>query len=212
MAFPQPRSGSWLIPGALAFLAAAIVFATVMLVWHGGPGTGTAAAPPVGAAGPASVGSAPAAPASAAASATTPAAGGQAPVTIRGAVTGLCVDVHSGGQGGAVVQDKCDGSDSQRWRRSAGSGGGILLVNVSSHMCLDVFGAGTDNGVKVEQWSCNGGNNQLWRLAAAPGGGVALVSVNSGKCLDVPSRSAKAGVKLQQYECNGTSAQQWIVV
>ena len=37
-------SDRWLIPGALGFLALAVAFAAVMLVWPGGTGTGVPAA------------------------------------------------------------------------------------------------------------------------------------------------------------------------
>jgi hypothetical protein len=33
---------------------------------------------------------------------------------------------------------------------------------VQSGLCLDVTGAATANGTKVELWTCNGGANQQW--------------------------------------------------
>jgi hypothetical protein len=212
MATHPARPDGWLIPAALAFLAAAVVFATVMLVWHGGAGTGAPAgaagtAPPAGA--PASGVPSPAAPGTTPGSPAATGVGG-GPGTVRTVKTGLCLDVDNrqDAEGAAAVQADCTGADSQRWRQVAAPGGAVTLVNAASGKCLDVFGGSTDDKAKVEQWSCNGGANQQWQVTAAAGG-VTLVAVGSGKCLDVPGRSRKAGTRLQQYHCNGSSAQQW---
>ena len=39
------------------------------------------------------------------------------------------------------------------------------VTGVQSGLCLDVNGAGTANGTKVQLWTCNGGSNQQWALA-----------------------------------------------
>lgn len=111
MTFHGTRTDGWLIPGALGFLAVAVVFATVMLVWHGGIGAGAApsgpnppAAAPASArsAAPAASGAAPASPTAAA-----PSGGAGGPVvTVRGVKSGLCLDVADAQdpQGAAAIQ------------------------------------------------------------------------------------------------------------
>jgi hypothetical protein len=213
MATHRTRPDNWLIPAALAFLAATVVFATAMLIWHGGVGGDAAAVP---AAAPSGT-SASAQPATSAPPTPKPAAASPKPanppatvVTIRGAQTGLCLGASDNDNGAAVVQARCNGKDRQRWRQVAAAGGTVNLVNTASGRCLDVYRGSGDDGAKVVLWSCNGGTNQQWRPTSA-GNAVALVSMGSGKCLDVPGRSEKPGVKLQQLTCNGTPAQLWLL-
>jgi glucosylceramidase len=42
-------------------------------------------------------------------------------------------------------------------------GGWFRLVASHSGKCLDVYGAGQQNGARVIQWNCHGGPNQRWR-------------------------------------------------
>ncbi|MEU7695581.1 RICIN domain-containing protein, partial [Microbispora hainanensis] len=50
------------------------------------------------------------------------------------------------------------GQNNQKWRLN--SDGSITAVGANK--CLDVSGAGTANGTKVQIWTCNGQNNQKW--------------------------------------------------
>ena len=217
MATHRTRPDNWLIPGALAFLAAAVVFAAEMLIWHGGVGddaaAGAAAAPSGTGASPKPVATS-ATPKPAATSAkpkpANPTTAAPAVITIRGAQTGLCLGVSDTDDGAAVLQAKCTGKDRQRWREVPAAGGTVTLVNIASDKCMDVYPGSRDDGAKVVLRSCNGGANQQWRPTKS-GNAISFVSAGSGKCLDVPSRSDKPGVKLQQYTCNGTPAQLWLL-
>jgi hypothetical protein len=71
--------------------------------------------------------------------------------------------------------------------------------------CVDVAGAGTANGTKIQLYTCNGTNAQQWTLA--DNGSVQAL----GKCMDVTAAGTANGTKVQLYDCNGTGAQQWIV-
>ncbi|MFD0576869.1 glycoside hydrolase family 19 protein [Dactylosporangium darangshiense] len=70
--------------------------------------------------------------------------------------------------------------------------------------CVDVSGANTANGTKVQLWTCNGTNAQSWTVGTD--GTIRAL----GKCLDVSGGSTADGAKVQLWDCNGTGAQQWV--
>ncbi|MEV5749821.1 ricin-type beta-trefoil lectin domain protein [Actinoallomurus sp. NPDC052308] len=70
--------------------------------------------------------------------------------------------------------------------------------------CVDVAGAATANGTKVDLYTCNGTNAQLWTHSGSTFQAL-------GKCLDVTAAGTANGAKVQLYDCNGTGAQSWTV-
>ncbi|MFF5226081.1 RICIN domain-containing protein [Dactylosporangium sp. NPDC000521] len=70
--------------------------------------------------------------------------------------------------------------------------------------CVDVAGAATANGTKVQLYTCNGTNAQQWTRT-----GDTFRAL--GKCLDVASAGTADGTKVQLWDCNGTNAQNWTV-
>ncbi|MEV6932312.1 ricin-type beta-trefoil lectin domain protein [Dactylosporangium sp. NPDC051485] len=70
--------------------------------------------------------------------------------------------------------------------------------------CVDVAGASSANGTKIQLYTCNGSTAQQWTVGT-DGTLRAL-----GKCLDVAAASSANGTKVQLYDCNGTAAQQWV--
>jgi len=70
--------------------------------------------------------------------------------------------------------------------------------------CVDVSGANSANGTRVQLWTCNGTNAQSWTLGTD--GTIRVL----GKCLDVSGGSTANGARVQIWDCNGTGAQQWI--
>jgi hypothetical protein len=209
----------WLIPGALGFLALAVLSAVVMLAY---PFGGRPVAAPLS---PSPSLDAPVSPSPAPSPSRPPSPSPSAPASrppspspaavgtlVRGAATGLCLGVAAGEpEGAAAEEDPCGDSPAQRWR-SVPVAGAVALVNVASGKCLDVANGSTDDAAKVQQWTCHGGPNQQWRVQpAGPPGAVFLVSVNSGKCLDVPAGQNGPGVALDQLTCQGGGNQQWVV-
>jgi hypothetical protein len=77
--------------------------------------------------------------------------------------------------------------------------------------CIDVNGAGTTDGTKIQQWTCNGSGAQTFRVDDAGGGAVKLVNPASGKCADVSYSGTSNGTKIQLWTCNGTGAQSFTV-
>jgi beta-glucosidase len=70
-------------------------------------------------------------------------------------------------------------------------------------LCLDVAGADSTDGTKVDVYTCNGTAAQEWTA----GSDSTLRAL--GKCLDVTSAGTADGTKVQLYTCNGTGAQVW---
>ena len=69
--------------------------------------------------------------------------------------------------------------------------------------CLDVAGAGTADGTKIQLYTCNGTEAQRWTVT--PNATVKAL----GKCLDVAGGSTANGTRAQLWTCNGTGAQNW---
>ncbi|MEU6161940.1 RICIN domain-containing protein, partial [Streptomyces sp. NPDC047130] len=80
-----------------------------------------------------------------------------------------------------------------------------------SGKCVDVPGASTASGTKLQQWTCTA--NSPWQQFTLKSAGTdlyTLVGVNSGQCIDVPSGSTTSGTQVQQWGCGtGQTNQQW---
>jgi GH43 family beta-xylosidase len=91
------------------------------------------------------------------------------------------------------------------------SGGAAVftLVNRNSGKCLDVSGASTANGAKIQIWTCNGTGAQQWRLDELGNGFHRLLNANSGRPLDVAGCGTGDGVILQQWGWLNNNCQQF---
>jgi hypothetical protein len=69
--------------------------------------------------------------------------------------------------------------------------------------CVDVSGANTANGTKIQLWTCNGTGAQSWTVGTD--GTIRAL----GKCMDVAGGGTANGTKVQLWDCNGTGAQVW---
>lgn len=85
------------------------------------------------------------------------------------------------------------------------------LTSAGSGLVMDVTGASTASGAKIDQWTNHSGTNQQWTVHSVSGSVFTLVNVNSGKCLEVPNQSTTQGVQLDQGTCSGSTSQQWSV-
>jgi beta-glucosidase len=103
----------------------------------------------------------------------------------------------------------CGGTANQSWVSPAGStstgGGGTATGAVTGYegLCLDVAGANSADGTKVDIYTCNGTNAQQWTVES----NQTLQAL--GKCLDVVSGGTANGSLVDLYTCNGTGAQVW---
>ncbi len=123
---------------------------------------------------------------------------------------GKCLDVDGGSVGNndvPVNQFTCwsGGSSNQMWsfQSYTGSGAPYRIVLNGSGKCLDVVGASTSNGAKLQQHDCVSGYhaNQLWNVTIS-GAFASISSVGSSLCLDLPNGSGADGVTFWQWSCN----------
>src|SRR6266498_1706352 len=68
--------------------------------------------------------------------------------------------------------------------------------------CVDVAGANSANGTRVQLYECNGTSAQNWTASNAQ-----LVNPGSGKCLDATGPSSADGTPLQIWTCTGGANQ-----
>ena len=90
--------------------------------------------------------------------------------------------------------------------QSSGGGGGTSPTGPVTGLagkCMDVAGANSADGTKVDLYTCNGTSAQNWTV----GSDGTLQAL--GKCLDVNAAGTANGTTVQLYTCNGTGAQQW---
>ena len=87
-----------------------------------------------------------------------------------------------------------------------GSGGypARQLIGAGSGRCLDVPGASTTNGTRLEIHDCDGGSNQRFTLTAS-----GAITVYGNKCLDAYQQGTSAGTVVDIYICNGGRNQRW---
>ncbi len=90
------------------------------------------------------------------------------------------------------------------------------IVAKQSCRCLEVAGAGKQDGANVQQWWCHDGDHQKWifKPAGAHGGSPTyqIIAVHSGKCLDVAGASMNDGANVIQYTWHGSDNQRWKVI
>jgi glucose/arabinose dehydrogenase len=69
--------------------------------------------------------------------------------------------------------------------------------------CVDIAGAATADGTKIQLYTCNGTAAQHWSRQ-----GQTFRAL--GKCLDVAGGATANGTKAQLWTCNGSAAQNWV--
>ncbi|MFD7445060.1 ricin-type beta-trefoil lectin domain protein [Streptomyces sp. NPDC059909] len=85
----------------------------------------------------------------------------------------------------------------------SGGGGTSGTLRGLAGKCLDVAGANTANGTRVQLYTCNGTAAQRWTVGTD--GTVRAL----GKCLDAAAAGTADGTRVQLWDCNGTGAQRW---
>ncbi|NDG84249.1 MAG: hypothetical protein EBX52_04325 [Proteobacteria bacterium] len=132
---------------------------------------------------------------------------------------GKCVDIDGSrlASNGVVAQlwECWGGAQNQLFQfvPFTGSGGPFQIKVKGSGKCLDVTGAGSANGVMIQQYACGQGYqaNQLWNVEQE-GPFTFLKSVSSGKCLDLKNGTQSNGAVFHQWDCNhGNNNQRFIL-
>jgi hypothetical protein len=133
--------------------------------------------------------------------------------------SGRCLDVTGGQRAtgdGALTElwDCVPQAGNQSWALTVPTANVTTqVISVHSGKCLDVTGggAGTGNGVPIEQWACAGpaATNQAWTVKDMGNGQYEFIASNSGKCLDITNSSTVSGTPIQQMDCTGQPNQLW---
>jgi type 1 glutamine amidotransferase len=75
-------------------------------------------------------------------------------------------------------------------------------ITAAGGKCVDVSGASSADGTKIQLWSCHGGTNQQWTVS-----GSTLRALN--KCMGVAGGGTANGGLVQLSTCNGGGGQNW---
>lgn len=81
------------------------------------------------------------------------------------------------------------------------------LRSVGSDRCLDVPGAATEPGTRLQIWACHGGENQRW--THTPSGELSVYSGGTRRCLDAEDNGVSDGTAAILWECHGGANQRW---
>ena len=81
------------------------------------------------------------------------------------------------------------------------SGGTGRIVGAGG-ACVDVNGASSADGTKIQLWTCNNGTNQQWTRT-----GTTWRSL--GKCMGVAGGATADGSLVQLQTCTGSGGQNW---
>ncbi|WP_369185785.1 RICIN domain-containing protein [Streptomyces sp. Y1] len=87
---------------------------------------------------------------------------------------------------------------------------GSFQIGTFAGKCLDVWGAGTNDGAGIDQWTCNGQANQ--RFTIVPGNDGYEIHTFAGKCLDVWGAGTNDGAGIIQWTCTGSPNQEFTFV
>ncbi len=121
-------------------------------------------------------------------------------------LVGMCGALLGSFSSGCAV-DAADHSERNQTISIEAADGPVQIVSRLSGKCLDVSGAGSQNGTNIQLWSCNGTDAQRFQVEKLSGGRLRFVNAGSGKCIDVAGASIENGANIQLWDCNGTSAQ-----
>jgi hypothetical protein len=126
-----------------------------------------------------------------------------------------------------IVQEPVSGTSAAQWLPEQQSDGSWQFKNQNSGLCLDVYGATSNQGQQLDQWPCKnapGTNQDFFASATGPGtttttqptttttttvpsgfpsGYHTLVVANDSLCLDSFGNTANAGAIIDQWACNG---------
>ena len=143
--------------------------------------------------------------AAAAAAASAAGAGASRGMTIQSKLReNFCTVVKDGSKDSMaqVFMYDCKSTDNEKWQLDEKR----RLVNKNSGMCLNVNGAGTQDGAQIIQYPCDDETNQFWTFN---NDGTIRPDHAPGKCLDVYGLNKDNGATLNLWTCNGGVNQQF---
>jgi hypothetical protein len=101
-------------------------------------------------------------------------------------------------------------SDATHSEQPLAAGTYTFATLTTTGKCIDVSGAGSQDGTNIQQWTCNGTGAQSFRIENT-GGASRIVNTPTGKCVDVAAAGKSNGTNVQLWTCNGTAAQSFVI-
>ncbi len=114
-----------------------------------------------------------------------------------------------------AINIQTQGSDSidiQRWKIKNNGDGSYTIINPATGKALDVEGAGTTKGTKVQLYTVNDTCAQKWQIVKNDDETYSIYSACSGLILDVSGGIANNGTSINIWNANNTNAQKWKLV
>ncbi|MCW2784123.1 MAG: hypothetical protein JWP74_640 [Marmoricola sp.] len=106
--------------------------------------------------------------------------------------------------GTAIVNEPCDGSEAQKFRRTPS--GGLQLTNGGDGTyCLDIPKGSRKPGTPVQLYTCNKSAAQQF----VPDSSNRLVNPRSKLCLNIRKGSTQPGARLVVSRCGVSASEQW---
>ena len=120
-----------------------------------------------------------------------------------------CGGGRSGTDGAAVASTAGQARTESVSTSAAVVAGRFHVRGVQSGLCLEVTGAGTTNGVNVQQATCADVPQQWLDVLAVEGGAWRFTFEHSGKVLDVSDVSQNNGALVHQWDWVDGANQRW---
>lgn len=145
---------------------------------------------------------------------------GTAPKTEIKVLTGSsyatkCLTAKGTAEGAELVQESCNGSIDQKFWVSQGPKGDYAFRAQNSQRCIDIAGAGVENGTTAQMWSCSHTwlSSQMFTPRKLPSytysdSAYNLIPGHISKCLDREGNPNTAdGANLRLWACSGQNNQ-----
>ena len=91
------------------------------------------------------------------------------------------------------------------------SGCYVISPKCAPGSCLDMSGAGTDNGVNLQIWGIAGVDQQRFQVTATGSGSYWITAVHSGRRLDIDGPSRSSGANIHQWDAHNGNSQKWYI-
>jgi hypothetical protein len=134
----------------------------------------------------------------------------------QAALAAACLGLAACGGGSTGSEGLKAAVSAGRPRAESVSGGADVVAGrfhvraVQSGLCLEVTGAGTTNGVNVQQSPCADVPQQWLDIVAVEGGSWRLTFAHSGRVLDVSDVSKNNGALVHQWDWVDGANQRWL--
>jgi archaellum component FlaG (FlaF/FlaG flagellin family) len=127
-------------------------------------------------------------------------------VLLRVQHSNKCVDTSGLQAGATVVQQTCDGRDSQVFQ-FVPSGSGNMIRQIESNRCIRATDGGNGSAAPLVLANCDGSSDRV----LTSGANDTLVFSHSGNCIDVNGAAVADGALFIQWPCHANPNQRFTV-